>query len=68
MQRPIAGFEVDSEGHWVAVLACGHRQHVRHNPPFTERPWVLTDAGRRARIGQILACAACDECKTQSCQ
>ena len=25
---------------------CGHRQHVRHNPPFVTRPWTVTAAGR----------------------
>ena len=25
---------------WVAELECGHTQHVRHDPPWTNRPWV----------------------------
>lgn len=60
MQRAMRGFHQDAEGHWVAELVCGHRQHVRHQPPFTLRPWVLTEEGRAGRIGQCLECAACD--------
>jgi len=44
MEQPITGFHLDEEGHWVAELACGHFQHVRHSPPWMERfavrqPW-----------------------------
>ena len=60
MKRAITGFHQDDEGHWVAELACGHGQHVRHRPPFIERPWVLTVAGRRAKIGTQLECKICD--------
>lgn len=61
MQQPIVGYFEDDEGHWVAKLACGHNQHVRHNPPLVSRPWVLTHAGRDAKIGVLLACKKCDE-------
>ena len=47
MKQKIQGFHVDGEGHWVADLACGHQQHVRHEPPWMERPWVLTPEGRQ---------------------
>lgn len=60
MQRAMQGFHQDAEHHWVATLSCGHTQHVRHQPPFTLRPWVLTAEGRAGRIGQHLACPACD--------
>jgi tellurite methyltransferase len=60
MQRAMRGFHQDAEGHWVAELSCGHGQHVRHQPPFTLRPWVLTEQGRAERIGQCLECVACD--------
>jgi tellurite resistance-related uncharacterized protein len=60
MQRAMRAFHLDDEGHWVAELSCGHRQHVRHQPPFTLRPWVVTEQGRAGRIGQALECAACD--------
>lgn len=60
MKQPITGFHLDAEKHWVAELACGHNQHVRHNPPWTERPWVVTDAGRAGALGQPLNCQKCD--------
>ena len=60
MQRAITGFEKDEEGHWVALLACGHRQHVRHKPPFIERPWTVARETREAMIGQALECPLCD--------
>jgi len=59
IERPITGFHRDDEGHWVAQLACGHNQHVRHNPPWQNRPWVTTEAGRRAALGQTLRCVKC---------
>jgi tellurite methyltransferase len=61
MQRAMQGFRQDAEGLWVAELACGHTQHVRHQPPFTLRPWVLTLEGRAERLGQHLECPACDQ-------
>ena len=60
MQRPITGYHQDEESHWVAELACGHNQHVRHQPPFINRPWVITAAGRAARLGMMLNCKKCD--------
>ncbi len=60
MERPIVDFGVDEEGVPLAILSCGHAQHVRHNPPFFNRPWVLTEAGRASRLGQPLNCVRCD--------
>lgn len=60
MQSFITGFEQDKEGHWVALLSCGHRQHVRHKPPFIERPWVADKEKRDAMIGQPIKCPLCD--------
>jgi tellurite resistance-related uncharacterized protein len=60
MERSMVEFTTDADGHWVALLACGHRQHVRHDPPLVERPWVTTAEGRRTRIGQRLDCGRCD--------
>jgi hypothetical protein len=34
---------------------------VRHQPPWQERPWVTTEAGRQAHLGQILLCKKCVE-------
>jgi hypothetical protein len=61
MKQPITGFHLDEENHWVADLACGHRQHMRHDPPWMERPWILTEEGRRSRLGIELDCKRCDE-------
>ncbi|HYC31552.1 MAG TPA: DUF3565 domain-containing protein, partial [Gemmatimonadales bacterium] len=55
------GFHQDAEGHWVAELECGHGQHVRHEPPWQVRPWVLTEEGRAARRGTVLACRLCGD-------
>lgn len=59
MKRRITGFHQDEEGHWVAELECGHSQHVRHEPPWTLRPWVLTEEGRRNFLGHELTCPDC---------
>jgi hypothetical protein len=61
MRRRIIGFREDSDGHWVAELECGHTQHVRHEPPWQERSWVLTPEGRAAMIGTRLDCPRCAE-------
>ena len=58
-QQPIVGYHLDDEGDWVAELACGHNQHVRHNPPMVERPWVLTEKGRNKFLGYPLSCKLC---------
>jgi hypothetical protein len=60
MDRRIIGFHQDEEGDWVAELECGHGQHVRHNPPWINRPWVVTAEGRARTLGQILSCRLCD--------
>jgi hypothetical protein len=61
VQRAITSFHLDADGDWVAELECGHRQHVRHRPPFFPQPWILEDAGRRERLGTPLDCRLCDE-------
>ncbi|MDQ4098750.1 MAG: DUF3565 domain-containing protein [Actinomycetota bacterium] len=60
MEQQITGFHRDDAGDWVAELACGHGQHIRHNPPFRLAPWVLDDEQRAARIGSVLECRICD--------
>ena len=61
MERAITGFHQDEENHWVAELECGHTRHVRHDPPWQNRPWVLTEEGRAKFLGQKLRCVKCDE-------
>jgi len=60
MHRRIVGFHQDEERHWVAELECGHDQHVRHAPPWSSRPWVVTPAGRTSALGTMLDCKKCD--------
>jgi hypothetical protein len=60
MEQRIVGFHQDEHGDWVADLACGHGQHVRHQPPLTSRPWVLTEGGRMQHLGQMLNCKKCE--------
>lgn len=60
VQRRIIGFHQDEEQHWVADLECGHSQHVRHDPPWQNRPWVLTEESRARFIGVELTCVKCD--------
>jgi tellurite resistance-related uncharacterized protein len=60
MEREILGFHQDAELDWVAELSCGHRQHLRHRPPFQDRPWVLEEQWRAQRIGTPLDCPLCD--------
>ena len=66
MQQAIVGFHLDEDlaqqcCSWVADLACGHTQHVRHDPPWQSRPWVLTEQGRKEKLGVMLECKKCDE-------
>jgi len=60
MKQNIVGFHQDEVGDWVAELACGHFQHVRHNPPWILRPWVITEDGRQQALGTQLNCKKCD--------
>lgn len=60
MQRKILAFHRDDQGHWVAELECGHNQHVRHRPPWINRPWIVSEEGRQRHIGRRLNCKACD--------
>ncbi len=57
--REMIGFRQDDEGHWVAELECGHSQHIRHQPPWQVRPWVLTTEGRAKYIGVAVPCRLC---------
>ncbi len=56
----ISSFRQDVEGHWIANLACGHSQHVRNRPPWEQRPWVTSEAGRAEKIGTQIDCPRCE--------
>jgi len=60
MKQAIASYHKDGEGNWVAELRCGHFQHLRHNPPWTSRPWVQNRLGRSQMLGHLLDCTKCD--------
>ena len=60
MNRLIASYVRDDADDLVAVLDCGHRQHMRHRPPFINRPWTETESGREAMLGTAVNCPACD--------
>ena len=57
--RAIVGFHQDDDAQWVADLECGHTQHMRHQPPWQNRAWVLTPEGRARFIGVRIACPLC---------
>jgi tellurite methyltransferase len=60
MQTAITGFHRDEAGEWVAELACGHTQHMRHRPPWQNRAWVSSDSERLQRVGAAIDCSLCD--------
>jgi hypothetical protein len=60
MNTTITGFHQDQAGDWVAELACGHAQHMRHRPPWLERVWVTTAEGRQSKLGAAIDCPLCD--------
>src|SRR5262245_47818533 len=60
METTITGFHHDAEGDWVAELACGHGQHMRHRPPWILREWVVTADGRAGKVGESIDCPLCD--------
>lgn len=68
MKRRIIAFRQDENQDWVAELECGHGYHLRHNPPWQERAWVLTPEGRENWIGRQLDCVKCEENQTASNQ
>lgn len=60
MKQAIMAYHKDEENDWVAELQCGHFQHVRHNPPWINRPWVVSEDGRQSKLGYKLNCIKCD--------
>ena len=59
ISRKIVGFHLDERQDWVAELECGHQQHMRHDPPWVRREWVMTAEGRMEHTGHELICVAC---------
>ncbi|WP_432455144.1 MULTISPECIES: DUF3565 domain-containing protein [unclassified Agarivorans] len=59
MDQVIVGFHLDEQQHWIAKLACGHSQHLRHQPPWQNRAWVFDHHARLSRLGQTLYCTKC---------
>jgi len=60
-QRQIVRFYQDEENDWVAAMECGHSQHMRHDPPWQNRPWVEDEQARAERLGTLLMCKQCSE-------
>jgi hypothetical protein len=67
MKQPICGFGKDEHGDWMALLICGHNQHVRHDPPWQVREWTQTEQGRQLMLGFELNCVKCDEGARPDC-
>jgi tellurite methyltransferase len=59
MRRTIERLDQDADGEWVASLDCGHRRHVRHDPPRVQHDWLLDAGGRRDAIGRGIECGSC---------
>ena len=57
--RRIVGFHLNETCEWIAELECGHRRHVRQNPPWKSPHWVTTATGRALHIGKQLDCIPC---------
>ncbi|SIQ15287.1 Protein of unknown function [Aquipseudomonas alcaligenes] len=55
----LLGFHQDEDGHWVAELSCGHTQHLRHQPPWQNRAWVMDPQARQHHLGQPFTCGWC---------
>lgn len=54
MKQKVVSFDKDEEGDWCAALSCGHTQHIRHNPPWFNRPWVEQAKNRENFVGHDL--------------
>jgi len=61
MKQKVVSFDKDEEGDWFAVLSCGHSRHVRHNPPWFNRPWAENEKGREEFLGSEFNCKKCEE-------
>jgi tellurite methyltransferase len=66
-EAAIVGYHLDDEAIWVADLDCGHRQHIRHKPPFQNAAWVTTEDGRAQKLGSFLPCRLCRMPRLPAC-
>ncbi|MBA6412156.1 DUF3565 domain-containing protein [Parahaliea sp. F7430] len=61
MKQPITRFHKDLQDDWFVELLCGHFQHLRHRPPWENRPWIESELGRQNMLGYQLECKKCDQ-------
>ncbi|MFT6387719.1 MAG: hypothetical protein ACJAUP_001091 [Cellvibrionaceae bacterium] len=61
MKNPTKNYHKDPEDDGIAERECGHFQHVRHDPPWTSRPWAESNTGRDSKLGLELNCRKCDQ-------
>ena len=59
MQRTILQFEQDEEEQWRVVLDCGHKRHLRHDPPRENRPELSDPRTRESAVGKTIDCGRC---------
>jgi len=59
MKRKILSFETDQDKEWRVVLDCGHRRHLRHDPPRETRPRLDDPEARQAVVGRRIECGRC---------
>jgi len=62
-KRRIIDFHQDEFKDWIADLECGHSQHMRHNPPWQNRPWIIKKSSRQQQLGRLINCKVCTEAK-----
>ncbi|WP_339522852.1 DUF3565 domain-containing protein [Pseudomonas sp. EA_35y_Pfl2_R111] len=55
----VLDFRQDEHGDWLAVLSCGHTQHLRHQPPWQNRAWVLDAQQRQTQLEKPFLCGWC---------
>ena len=59
MMRTILRFQRDEEQEWTAILDCGHKRHLRHDPPRESRPLLEDPQFREDSLGQKIDCGRC---------
>jgi hypothetical protein len=61
VKQRILSFKQDETKDWYVELACGHTRHMRHNPPWVNRPWVEIVEKREQYLGSQLDCQKCEQ-------